>query len=174
AEFVLQIANNIGSAMMAHLGGRARDDQRRLALTTIVLVGLSATGVAALLMAYGADIITLLLGRAYLAGLPALRILLPGSVLLAVARMLNGYFIAVGEARVFARASLASLAVTIAGSVVLIPRFQASGAAFASTVAYAVMLAWLARTFRAAGPRRLAGAPEPHRGPTRPAQDLTQ
>ena len=174
AEFVLQIANNIGSAMMAHLGGRARDDQRRLALTTIILVGLSATAVAALLMAYGADVITLLLGRAYLPGLPALRILLPGSVLLAVARMLTGYFIAVGEARIFAQAALASLTVAIVGSVVLIPRFQASGAALASTVAYAVMLAWLAWTFRAAGPRRLAGAPGPNPGPRTPAQDLTQ
>ncbi|MHB1431812.1 MAG: glycosyltransferase, partial [Streptosporangiaceae bacterium] len=173
-EFVLQIANNIGSAMMAKLGGRPRDDQRRLALTTVILVGLSATGAAALLMAYGADVITLLLGRAYLPGLPALRILLPGSVLLAVARILNGYFIAVGEAQVFARASLASLAVTIVGSVALIPRYHASGAAIASTVAYAVMLAWLARTFRAAGPRRLAGASEPNRRPARPAQDLTQ
>ena len=174
AEFILQIANNIGSAMMAHLGGLARDDQRRLARTTIILVGLSATIAAALLMAYGADVITVLLGRAYLPGLPALRILLPGSVLLAVARMMNGYFIAVGEARIFTQAALASLAVTVVGSVVLIPRFQAGGAALSSTVAYAVMLAWLARTFRAAGPRRLAGASASNRGPRTPAQDLTQ
>ena len=148
-EAVLQIANNIGSAMMAQLRGRPREEQRHLAMMTMAMAGLGTAVATSLLMAFGGSIITLLLGKAYLPGLPALRILLPGSVFLAVARMMNGYFIAVGEARVFAGAALASLAVTIVGDIVLIPEFQADGAALASTVAYGVLLVRLALVFHA-------------------------
>jgi len=148
AETLLQLANNIGAAMMAQLGGRPREDQRRLAVITMGVVGIGTAAAAALLTIYGGAVISLLLGKAYLPGLSALRILLPGVVLLAVARVMNGYFIAVGEAHVFARAAVGSLIVTVVGDLLLIPVLRGSGAAVASSVAYGLMAVWLALVFR--------------------------
>jgi O-antigen/teichoic acid export membrane protein len=147
-ETVLYLANNVGAAMMAQFAGRPRIDKRRLAMMTIVVVGAGTSVAAALLMFFGGPVITLLLGRAYLPGLTAMRILLPGIVPLAMARIMSGYFIAIGEARVFARASLVSLALTIVGDVALIPKFQAVGAAVASSLAYCVLAMLLALVFR--------------------------
>ena len=150
-QVVLYLANNIASAMMGQLGGRSRVQQRRLAVVAMSATAIGTAVTVALLMFLGGPVITLVLGRAYLPGLTALQILLPGLVCLATTRVMNCYFIAVGEARVFARAALASLIVTVVGDLLLIPEFQASGAALALTLAYGVMAVWLLLTFRAHG-----------------------
>lgn len=147
-EAVLQISDNIANAMMALMGGQPHQEQRHLAVVSVAMAGLVASAVAALLMVYGGWVIALLLGKAYIPGLAALRILLPGSVLLAMARVMNGYFVAAGEAQVFARAALLSLVITIVGNAALIPSFQAVGAALASTISYAVLAGWLGLKFR--------------------------
>lgn len=148
-QVVLYLATNISSAMMGQFSDRSRAQQRRLAVAAVAAAVVGTAAVVALLFLVGGPVIALVLGRAYLSGLTPLRILLPGLVFLAAARVMSGYFIAIGQAQVFARAALASLIVTVVGDVVLIPEFQASGAALASTVAYGLMAAWLWRTFRA-------------------------
>lgn len=148
-EALLYLANNVSTAMMAQLGGRSRAEQRHLTVVAIAVVGAGTAAAAAVLTFVGGHVIVIVLGRVYLPGVTALQLLLPGIVFLAVARVMNSYFITVGEARIFARAAVASMIVMVVGGVVLIPAFHARGAALASTLAYGVMVVRLARMFRA-------------------------
>ena len=148
-ETLLYLASNLGAAMLAQYAGRSRGEKRHLTVVAIAAVGGGTTIAATPLIFFGHTVITLLFGRAYLPGLTSLRILLPGLIALGVAQVMSGYFIAIGEAKVFARAALASLIVTVTGDVVLIPMFQAVGAAVVSSLAYMIMALWMGLAFRA-------------------------
>lgn len=150
-ETLLYLASNVGAAMLAQFAGRTKSERRHLAVITMSVAGMGTVLAATLLLVFGKTVIIVLVGRAYVPGLTALRLLLPGLVFMAMAQVMTGYFIAIGEARVFARAALASLAVTVVGDIVLIPAFQATGAALASSLAYGVLAIWLALVFRADG-----------------------
>ena len=163
AEIVLQLASNAGTAMMAVLGSRPRHEQRRIAAVTVGVVSTGTLAGAIVLAILGGPIITLVVGPAYLPGLPALRLLLPGLVLLAAARILNYYFIAIGSAGVYAAAAVASLMPTLVGCALLIPAFGAAGAALASDAAYALMAAWLGVAFWADGRAARTGRLPHHR-----------
>ncbi len=156
-QVVLYLANNIASAMMGQFSNRPREQQWHLAAVAAVVTATATAGIVTSLFFLGGPVISLVLGKAYLPGLTALRILLPGLVFLATTRVMNGYFIAVGRPQVFARAAVASLLITVAGDLALIPSFHADGAALASTVAYGVMAAWLGLIFSAE--RRAASVP---------------
>jgi O-antigen/teichoic acid export membrane protein len=147
-QVVLYLANNISSAMMGQFSNRSREQQWQLAAVAAAVTAAATAGIVSILFFLGGPLISVVLGAAYLPGLTALRILLPGLVFLAVTRVMNGYFIAVGRAHVFARAAVAGLTVTVVGDLIFIPKFQADGAALASTIAYGVMMIWLWLIFR--------------------------
>ncbi len=148
-EALMYLAINTGAAMMAQFGRRSTAERRHLALITMTFTAV-LTAIAAIVLALlGRTVISLLFGNAYLPALTALRILLLGMVPLASAQVMSQYFIATGRAGVFAHAAVASLAVTIIGDALLIPRFRADGAAAASVLAYLVMALWMALKFRA-------------------------
>jgi O-antigen/teichoic acid export membrane protein len=147
-QVVLYLANNISSAMMGQFSNRPREQQWHLAAVAVVVTAAATAGIVSILFFFAGSVILVVLGAAYLPGLTAVRILLPGLVFLAATRVMSGYFIAVGRAPVFARAAVAGLVVTVAGDLTLIPKFQADGAALASTIAYGVMMIWLWRIFR--------------------------
>jgi O-antigen/teichoic acid export membrane protein len=146
-ETLLYLASNIGAAMMGQFGGRSKRERRHLAVVTMAAAVAGTATAAVLLILFGGKAIDLLFGKAYLPGLTALRILLPGLIPLAMAQVMSGYFIAIGEARVFARAAAWGLIVTVVGNIVLIPAFQAVGAAMVSSFAYLLMALWMGWTF---------------------------
>lgn len=146
-ETLLYLASNIGAAMLGQFGRRSKAERRHLAVVTMAAVLVGTAAAAGLLILFGGEAIDLLFGKAYLPGLTALRILLPGLIPLALAQVMSGYFIAIGEARVFAHAAMAALIVTVVGNIVLIPAYQAAGAAIASSLAYLLMALWMAWAF---------------------------
>jgi O-antigen/teichoic acid export membrane protein len=146
-ETLLYLASNIGAAMLGQFGGRSKAERRHLAVVTMAVVMIGSAAAAGLLILFGGKAIDLLFGKAYLPGLTALRILLPGLIPLALAQVMSGYFIAIGEARVFARAAMMALIATVVGNILLIPAYQAAGAAIASSLAYLLMALWMAWAF---------------------------
>ena len=116
-----------------------------------VRVGLVATTVVALPLGLAAGwLLPRLFGGEYAAAVPALRALLPGIVAFAPGAVLAGDFIGRGRPGWNAQASAFTLAVNLVAGLALVPRFGLTGAAWASTIAYASGAAWMVLRFRRA------------------------
>ncbi len=109
----------------AHMTARAT----RFALWISVSVGLSFSLVAVIGL-------PLLYGETFRDSIPALLWLMPGIIGLGPAFVLASYIAAVGKPRINMLISIASLCVTVALDLLLIPRLNIRGAAIASTAAY--------------------------------------
>jgi O-antigen/teichoic acid export membrane protein len=116
-----------------------------------VRVGLVATAAVALPLGLAAGwLLPRLFGGEYAAAVPALRALLPGIVAFAPGAVLAGDFIGRGRPGWNAQASAFTLAINLVAGVALVPRFGLTGAAWASTIAYASGAAWMVLRFRRA------------------------
>jgi O-antigen/teichoic acid export membrane protein len=114
---------------------------------------------AAIVLALAAPfVIRILFGTAFQPSVKGVWLLLPGVVTLSVSRVLSSYLLGRNRQVVDLYASLAGLVATIALDLTLIPRYGFAGAAFASSVAYSIMLlvnmTWVVRHSQLT-PRRL-------------------
>jgi O-antigen/teichoic acid export membrane protein len=114
--------------------GSARAKDKTFRVTWIVL-GITAFG-ASMLAALSPFAIPLLLGARFQSSVKPFLLLLPGVVLFSVAKTLTGLLIGLHRETLVSVLALGTALVTVAADVILIPRFGASGAAAASTLAY--------------------------------------
>lgn len=103
----------------------------RHVLWSIVIIGLAAAVLASAL-------VTALYGEAFASAAAVFRILLPGTIMLSVTRVLASDIAGRGRPGVNARISLAGVALTVSLDVVLIPRIGIQGAAAAFSMAAAI------------------------------------
>jgi O-antigen/teichoic acid export membrane protein len=131
----------------AHAGDPQRDRNAARALRWGILVTL----VAAVPLYLLADpLVSLLAGPEFQGAAPALRALLPGIVAFAPGAVLAGDFIGRGKPHWNTQASVLTVVVNVAVGVVLIPRHGPIGAAWSSTIAYALGSAVMLARFRQA------------------------
>jgi len=127
--------------------GTESDRDERSAAAVRLAVG--ATGLAAVpLFLLAPAVVPRLFGPDYAGAGVALRALLPGIVVFAAGSVLAADFIGRGRPGWNTQASLATLAVNLAAGLCLIPSHGAVGAAWASTIAYAVGAAVMLVRFR--------------------------
>lgn len=135
---------------LAGASGHTRDRRARRSLQlTLALSCAAAIPIAAL----APQLISLLIGDRWLPAVPALRLLLVGSVMLSLRNVLvsiaNGY----GRPRAVAAADSVGAVVTVALVVPLVRAHGIEGAAFTSLLAYSVGAAALFRSWRRAAAR---------------------
>jgi O-antigen/teichoic acid export membrane protein len=141
--------------LLVHTSSSRRDDDRDQTAARAVRLGLGVTAVAALPLALVAEpLLGLLRDGAFLPAATPLLILLPGAVAFAPGVILAGDFIGRGHPQWNTQASAITVVVNVALCLLWLPRFGIAGAAWASTVAYAVGSAVMVWRFR-----RLTGLP---------------
>lgn len=126
----------------SHRGGA--ENAAKIAQATRLALWCSAFS-AVLLAVLARPLLYWVFGEAFLPSLPALLWLLPGIVAFSIAAVVAAYFAGVGKPRLNLLVALAGLFITIVLDVVLIPRYQITGAAIASTASYgwsAVLSLW--------------------------------
>jgi stage V sporulation protein B len=138
-------------------GGHAFTARVARVVLALTLVG----GVA--LAAFSGFAIRLLFGDAFSGAFTPLLLLLPGTALLAVASVLTSDLAGRGAPRVLLYGALIGLVVTVGGNAALIPAYGASGAALASTIAYAAGTAFVVALFARRFGTRLADLFVPRR-----------
>lgn len=127
----------------------AADPTRDRTASRAVRAGFLVTLAAAVPLWLVADpLLALLKGGEFAAAGPALRALLPGIVAFAPGAVLAGDFIGRGKPQWNTQASLLTLLVNVAVGLWLIPRHGATGAAWASSLAYACGSALMIARFR--------------------------
>jgi O-antigen/teichoic acid export membrane protein len=141
ADLLYMIPVVVGMLLFPRLSAMT-DESRKwwIASRMAVLVGaaMGALSVPAALLANPA--ISVLFGRAFLPAGPAFLWLLPGVVMLSMATVLLNYGAATGLPRWTWLTPLLGLAVNVAANVVLVPVHGIVGAAWASGLAYGVVL----------------------------------
>ncbi|MCK4352701.1 flippase [candidate division WOR-3 bacterium] len=92
-------------------------------------------------------LIKFIYGKAFLPSVLPFLILLPGVIILSIDKVLSSDLAGRGKPEIGAMASLVSLLVNIPLNLLLIPRWGISGAAFASTIAYATSTIFMLAVF---------------------------
>ncbi len=138
AETLWYFPAAVGAVIFAHTPGlstgEANTSTPRICRNTFFIIIIAAL----ILFALSRYIIILLFGSAFLPALRSLWILLPGVVVFSIAKVLGNEMTGRGKPIINAIASATSLGINIPMNIVLIPMWGISGAAFASTVSYAV------------------------------------
>jgi len=135
--------------LVVHTAARAGDHGRDDTSARAVRLGLGVTALAALPLALVCEpLLGLLRDGAYLPAVTPLRVLLPGVVAFAPGVILAGDFIGRGRPHWNTQASVVTVVVNVGLCLVLIPRHGILGAAWASTVAYALGSAVMVIRFR--------------------------
>jgi O-antigen/teichoic acid export membrane protein len=141
---------NILSAVLhpriAHAGNteEANRDTGLVSRITVLIIGVSC--VAILLL--GGFLIRLLYSERFLPAVSPMLILLPGILMMSVAKVLTSDLIARGYPRANMWAGLAAVAANVVCNVIMIPRMGINGAALASTVSYTLYAAVVAGYFK--------------------------
>ena len=84
-------------------------------------------------------VILIIFGKAYLPSLQPLLILIPGVVMLSIAKVLNGDLAGRGRPELGSRSAGISLIINVSLNLILIPKWGISGAALSSTVSYTIV-----------------------------------
>lgn len=135
--------------LLVHTSSSRQADDRDQTAARAVRLGLGLTAAAALPLALVAEpLLGLLRGGAFLPAVDPLWILLPGAVAFAPGVILAGDFIGRGRPHWNTQASAITVAVNVALCLWWLPRLGIAGAAWASTVAYAVGSAVMVVRFR--------------------------
>jgi O-antigen/teichoic acid export membrane protein len=125
--------------LLVHSSADDRDTGRDLTAARAVRLGLGLTALAAIPLAVGAGpLLGLLRDGAYLPAVTPLQVLLPGVIAFAPGAVLAGDFIGRGRPHWNTQASVVTVAANVTLCLLWIPRFGILGAAWASTVAYAL------------------------------------
>lgn len=102
------------------------------------------TAVAVLvLIAVPPAVLTAVFGREFGPAQTVMRLLAPGSVMMAVQMLISSYFAGRAQYRINNAAAMAGLALTLVGGLLLIPCLGIEGAALASTLSYTASTAFL-------------------------------
>lgn len=144
--------------MSAQVDAARRWRTARQATTSVAGIMLVIAGLAAVT---AAPMIKLLYGAPFLDATQSFRLLLPGLVFLGVNAVLMNYLAALGMPPITIISPLTASTVNIIANVVLIPRWGINGAAVASTIAYALMLAFSIAYCASERHRRLLVAQSP-------------
>ena len=135
AEMATYLPNAVSSNFLPHVAGAQRADADRdvaiVARSTLLL-----TGVTALMLAPIGTLLIHLLLPAFTPALPALYVLLPAVVTLALTRVVGEYVAGLGRTGRTSAATMLGFAVNLAANVVLIPPYGIVGAAVASLISY--------------------------------------
>ena len=138
AERLWMIPNSLATVLfprVAAIGGNSANHLTcKTSRHTLILV----FALSLPLIALAKPVILLLFGPAFLPSVKPLVFLLPGVIALSFAKILTSDLAGRGRPEFGALAAFVSLAVNIPLNLFLIPRWGISGAAFASTIAYAL------------------------------------
>jgi O-antigen/teichoic acid export membrane protein len=138
AELIWYVSNSVSQVLFPHISNVDRAEANRI--TPIICRNtLFASLVAAAAMFLVSR--TLIVGLYSAAMLPAVQplwLLLPGIVALSVGKVIASYLSGVGKPIYASYIAAGTLVCTVALDVLLIPRYGASGAAVASSIAYTV------------------------------------
>ena len=145
-DVALILPTTIGALSLASVvrSPRPAAELMRVLRPTALLV----FGLALGMLVLGRPVILLLFGRPFEGAYPALLVLLPGFVCLALQSVLGQYFAARGFPFVLTLYWAIGLVVNLALNLLLVPRHGFLAAAASSSVAYALVFALLWRSFR--------------------------
>lgn len=139
-EAVWLIANSVALVLLPRLTAAPPDEVRWMTPVATRNTILAAAAASLVLAVAAPIIIPAFFGDAYDGSVRALWWLLPGTVALTGSKVLTSYIFSQGKPLVNTLITLASLAVTFVALFVLVPAFGVSGAAAASSLAYAAHL----------------------------------
>lgn len=151
-DVALILPTTIGALSLASVV-RARHPAGEL-LRVLRPTALLVAGLALGMLAVGRPAILLLFGRPFEGAYPALLVLVPGFMCLALQSVLGQYFAARGFPFVLTLCWAIGFVVNLALNLLLVPRYGLLAAAASSSAAYALVFALLWRSFR----RDLAGS----------------
>ncbi len=137
AELVFFLPDSVVIVFFPHVAGgtRVEADEQSAVVTRVTI---AATGMAAVPLAIVAVFAVHILLPAYVDGLPALFLLLPGVVMLSASKTLSAYLNGIGRGGIVSVTALIALATNIACNLVLIPQFGIRGAATSSLISYSL------------------------------------
>jgi O-antigen/teichoic acid export membrane protein len=154
SEGLWLIANSVAVVLLTKLTEGEPEYAARITplvcRNTIFVTALAATAVGAV----SPFAIPFVFGEEFDAAVVPFLWLLPGAVSLAGVKVLAAYVFSQGKPMINAAISAATLGVTIAADLVLIPAFEVTGAALGSSIAYATSLLLTAIAYR-----RISGRP---------------
>jgi len=142
------IANSVSVVLLTHL--TAGDEENALRMTpivcrnTLLVTALASLGAAAV----SPFIIPAVFGTEFDGSVLPFVFLLPGTAALAGTKILAAYVFSRGRPLINAQIAFVTLVITIACDLLLIPRFEVTGAAAASSIAYSFSLALSALAYR--------------------------
>jgi len=158
SELIWSVPGAVGTALYPRTSSTRRDSAEvtaRACRMSLLVVGALCVGAALL----GPLLIPVVFGQAFAGAVPALWALLPGVFVLTAGKAVSPYLVGHNRPIVGTWGSLASLVVTIALDVALIPRWGIVGAGIASSVAYTtgaiVFVTWYGKMARVSPLRAL-------------------
>jgi O-antigen/teichoic acid export membrane protein len=159
SELLWMVTDMTGQVLFNRVAG-APDQGERIRLVEQIhraLLPLAFAGAAALLL-LGGPALAFVYGEAYVGAVPAMMLLLPGTVAITTVKVLTKYFGGAGSPGASMVLQVAGLLLSCACYPVLIPRWGIEGAALASSIVYtatALMAVFLYRRMTAPRPSAL-------------------
>jgi O-antigen/teichoic acid export membrane protein len=135
AELVFNVPDAVSTVLFPRIASADRAEADGLA-PAMARATVLVTALAALLLVPAAWLALTLLLPAFIGGMPALVVILPGIVGLSLAKVLTSYLSGIDRLAPVTWAAVASLAVNLGANVVLIPAWGIVGAAAASLISY--------------------------------------
>jgi O-antigen/teichoic acid export membrane protein len=141
---------NVLSAVLhpriAHAGNDGEANRATAVVSRVTVLVIAAGCLAILLL--GRPLVRLLYSSRFLPAVTPLFILLPGIVMISIAKIVTSDLTARGYPRASMWAGLVAVVSNIAANLVLIPRFGLAGAALSSTISYTLCAVVLVAYFR--------------------------
>ena len=135
AEIVYLFPNAVSTFFFPRVAAASREESDRQ-VATVSRVTLLLTGAVALVLVPGSALAVGVVLPAFGPSLPALYVLLPGVVAMAVTQVLTGYVAGLGRPGLASAVSILAFAANIGANAILIPRFEIIGASAASLFSY--------------------------------------
>jgi glycosyltransferase involved in cell wall biosynthesis/O-antigen/teichoic acid export membrane protein len=139
AELLWLLTDPLAGAMLPHVVRAQTGDDRRLSFATGRLSLCIATIAASCCWFLAPLVIPRVYGAGFTSATPALQLLLPGVVALAVARPLGSVLVKEGRAVTASLLGLLALILNVVLNLFLLPRIGIRGASIASSIAYATL-----------------------------------
>jgi O-antigen/teichoic acid export membrane protein len=146
AELVFNVPDAVSTVLFPRIATAERAEADALA-PAMARATVLLTALAALALVPAAWLALVLLLPAFIGGMPALLVILPGIVGLSLAKVLTSYLSGIDRLAPVTGAAVVSLVVNLGANLALIPAWGIVGAAAASLVsytAYAVLMVWFA------------------------------
>ncbi len=156
AELIWNFPNAINFVLFPRIASEKGQNKNSLTVQILIL-SVILTSIGALILALiGQFLISFLYGNAFQEAYYPLLALLPGVILLGAAKVLTAEILGRGYPQYNSLISGLGLAVTIAGDLIMIPRFGVMGAAVSSSLSYTVILIMSVGFYFKVKPRNLA------------------